>query len=81
MKYPQTSTHASIDLAVKKKPVRSGKKGNVENQSAVDLKAKAGDNGRDEIIRQLLVPFMRHAVTWVAMTLMTGCGPKRSSAR
>lgn len=81
MKYPQTSTHASSDVAVKKKSVRSGKKGNVENQSAVDLKAKAGDNGRDEIIRQLLIPFMRRAVTWVAMTLMTGCRPKRRSVR
>lgn len=57
MKHPQTSTHASTDVAVKKKPVRSGKKGSVEDQSAVDLKAKADDNGRDEIIRQTAYSF------------------------
>ncbi len=52
MKHPQSSTHASIDVAVKKKPVRSSKKGNDEDQSAVDLKAKPGDKERDEIVRQ-----------------------------
>ena len=52
MKHPQSSTHASTDAAVKKKPVRSGKKGHGEDQSAVDSKAKAEYKGRDEIIRQ-----------------------------
>lgn len=52
MKHSHTSTNASTDVAVKKKPARSGKKGNGEDRNAVDLKAKTGDNGRDEIIRQ-----------------------------
>ncbi|MHB8947621.1 MAG: DUF2934 domain-containing protein [Rhodoferax sp.] len=52
MKHPQASTHASTDDAVRKKSHRSGKKGNGEEQSAVDLKTKAGDKGHDEIIRQ-----------------------------
>ena len=52
MKHPQASTHASTDAAVKKKPVRSGKKGHADDQSAVDPKAKADDQGREAVIRQ-----------------------------
>lgn len=52
MKHPQTSTHASTDVAVKKKSAGSGKNGNGKDRSAVDSQGRAGDEGRDEIIRQ-----------------------------
>ncbi|MBA3057457.1 MAG: DUF2934 domain-containing protein [Gammaproteobacteria bacterium] len=52
MKHPQTTHHAAADVAGKKKPTRSGKKGNGDDQNAVDLSARAGDSGRDEIVRQ-----------------------------
>ena len=57
MKHPHTTAHASTDVAVKKKPARSGKKGNGEDRNAVDLKAGASDQERDEIIRQTAYSF------------------------
>ena len=52
MKHPQTTTHASTEVAAKQKPPRAGKKGNGEDRHAVNLTTEAGDKGREEIIRE-----------------------------
>ena len=57
MKDAQSTIHTEAEVAGKKKPARSGKKGNGEDQNAVDPQANAGVSGRDELIRQSAYSF------------------------